>query len=155
MIGLHPWFRAVLYGLGGGLITAVLIGVPTAVIPNPFFERIVPTTPSNVFFLVTTSVLIGMLSATYAFPTACRLQEKRLTTGGVLSFFAVGCPVCNKIVLLLLGASGAVSFFEPIQPVLGLVAIALLLWAIWNRFQGIQKAIGHRYALDPDPLLRQ
>jgi hypothetical protein len=27
--------------------------------------------------------------------------------GGVLSFLGVGCPICNKIVELLLGISGA------------------------------------------------
>ena len=155
MTGLPPWFRAALYGLGGGLITTVIIGISTAVIPSPFFERMVPATPSNVFFLIATSALVGILSATYAFPTACSLQEKRLTAGGALSFFAVGCPVCNKIVLLFLGASGAVSVFEPIQPVLGLIAVALLLWAIWNRLQGIQKATGHRQVLDPQPSLHQ
>ena len=34
----------------------------------------------------------------------------------LLAFLAVGCPLCNKVVVLLLGASGALTYFEPIQP---------------------------------------
>ena len=52
------------------------------------------------------------------------------TVGGLVSFFAVGCPVCNKLVLLALGASGAVSWFAPVQPVLAVASVALMAWAL-------------------------
>ncbi|MFP5368480.1 MAG: hypothetical protein ACLGIS_16910, partial [Actinomycetes bacterium] len=53
--------------------------------------------------------------------------------GAIVSFFAVGCPVCNKLVLLALGTSGAMQYFEPIQPLLAALSIALLLWAFVKR----------------------
>jgi hypothetical protein len=53
--------------------------------------------------------------------------------GGLLTFFAVGCPVCNKVVLLALGTSGALTYFEPVQPLLSVGAIALLGWALARR----------------------
>ncbi len=51
----------------------------------------------------------------------------------VVAWFAVGCPVCNKLVVLALGTGGATSYFEPIQPLLGLASIAVLLAAYVTR----------------------
>jgi hypothetical protein len=53
----------------------------------------------------------------------------------MVSFFAVGCPVCNKLVLLALGASGAVTWFAPLQPFLALVSIGLLVVALRVRIR--------------------
>lgn len=54
--------------------------------------------------------------------------------GTVLAWFAVGCPVCNKIALLALGYTGAITWFAPIQPFLALGALVLtgvaLLWRL-------------------------
>ena len=47
--------------------------------------------------------------------------------------FAVGCPVCNKLVALALGAGGALTYFGPTQPVLGLLSVGLLLYALRER----------------------
>ena len=44
--------------------------------------------------------------------------------------FAVGCPVCNKVVLLALGSSGALTWFAPVQPLLAVLSIAGLAWAL-------------------------
>lgn len=48
-------------------------------------------------------------------------------SGGLLSFLAVGCPVCNKLVVLLLGLGGALQYFRPIQPVLAAAGLGLLV----------------------------
>jgi hypothetical protein len=55
-----------------------------------------------------------------------RRPRLRGGAGGLLTFFAVGCPVCNTLVLLPLGTNGAMSYFEPVQPVLSLAAVGLL-----------------------------
>ncbi|MEZ5295782.1 MAG: hypothetical protein R2697_05770 [Ilumatobacteraceae bacterium] len=46
--------------------------------------------------------------------------------GGLISFFAVGCPTCNKVVLLALGTTGALDWFAPAQPILAVLSIVLL-----------------------------
>lgn len=56
--------------------------------------------------------------------------------GGLVSFFAVGCPVCNKLVLVALGSTGALQWFAPIQPILAVAALGLLIWALRRRLQG-------------------
>lgn len=60
-------------------------------------------------------------------------KERFGAAGTIVSFFAVGCPVCNKLVLLALGSSGAVQYFEPLQPLLAIASIGLLLWAFLKR----------------------
>ena len=49
------------------------------------------------------------------------------TVGSMAAFVAIGCPLCNKIALLLLGASGALTVFAPLQPVIGAASLILLV----------------------------
>lgn len=120
----------------GAAVTALLVGMPTDVVPNPLFSRTVPVQWWNHPALAVTAVLAGVVLATYVrapdagdTPTAGRLGS----VGGVLSFFAVGCPVCNKLVLLLLGTSGALTYWAPLQPLVALASIALLAEAALRR----------------------
>jgi hypothetical protein len=125
------WFAA-----GTALATYLFIAIPTVLIDNPVFGREVPPTPWSRTALAISSVLAGLVAATYvATPdTAPRSREGRLgAAGGMVTFFAVGCPVCNKLVLLALGYSGAIRFFGPLQPYLAVGAIALLGWAFVGR----------------------
>jgi hypothetical protein len=119
--------------------TVVVIGVPTDLIDTPVFGRDVPPTWWAWPALAVTAVLTGMLVATYVrSPMAARRRDRARgwgAVGGVLSFFAVGCPVCNKLVLLALGTSGALQFFQPVQPVLAALSIGLLGWALAIRIR--------------------
>ncbi|WP_369204925.1 hypothetical protein [Streptomyces sp. PU-14G] len=179
-------------------LTALVVGVPTAVIPTPLFSRAVATPWWAWPTLALTALLAGLLLATYvrtadpaggrlsaasaasvgsvatvattASPTSAssatsgagssatetwvsespeppespgsqeasaRRSSTRLgTVGGALSFFAVGCPVCNKLVLLALGTSGALTVWQPLQPVLALASLTLLAVATVRRLAG-------------------
>ena len=55
---------------------------------------------------------------------------------GVLSLLAVGCPVCNKLVVLAIGVTGAMTIWAPLQPLLGVVSLVLMGWALWRRLIG-------------------
>ena len=108
------------------VITVLVVAIQTAMIPTPIFGREVGVTWWSWPVLIVTAVLSGMVFATYVREPGSapdtQLGEDRPSrfgvAGGVLTFFAVGCPVCNKIVLLALGASGALQWFAPIQPLL-------------------------------------
>ncbi|MET9663086.1 hypothetical protein [Streptomyces sp. NPDC006510] len=120
------------------LLTAVLIGVPTDVVPNPLFSRSVPVQGWNYPALAVTAILAGLVLGTYVRRPAPEMQEPPLggrlgSLGGLLSFLAVGCPVCNKAVLLLLGASGALSYWAPLQPLVAFASVALLAEAALRR----------------------
>jgi hypothetical protein len=128
---------------------ALLVAIPTDLIDTPLFTREIPPTWWSWPALVVSAVLAGLLTATYvAIPETSRCDDDRPENGrqersvkggyvgGILTFFAVGCPVCNKLVLLALGASGAMTWFEPIQPVLSIAAIGILAWALRTRLRG-------------------
>jgi hypothetical protein len=134
---------ALLYGALGAAFAALTIGIPTDVIPNPIFGRMTPVRAQDYVFLIVTALLAGILAASYALPQtrACSIQQGRATVGGFLSFLAIGCPTCNKIVVLLLGTSGAMSIFEPLQPFLAAASFALLLLAIWIRWRPVVQPV--------------
>jgi len=127
------WVAAAL----GAVSIAVLIGITTAMIPTPVFGRAVATTWWAWPVLAVTAVLGGLLSATYVRDPQAPTSEGRFgLAGGVLSYFAVGCPVCNKLALLALGYTGALQWFAPVQPFLGVAGMGLLGYALWRRLQG-------------------
>lgn len=130
---------AALLGLLGATVGALAVGVPTDVVPNPWFTRMTPVRTQDYIFLILAVVLSGLLTASYALPrlAACTTQQGKAVTGGMLSFFAIGCPVCNKLVILALGVSGALRYFEPIQPLLGILSLVLLGVAVWLRWRTI------------------
>lgn len=124
-------------GIAG--LTVVLIGVPTDLIDTAMFTRDIPVTWWAWLALAVTAALAGLLAASYVrSPLAPQRRDaagRWGTVGAVLGYFAVGCPVCNKLVLLALGTSGALQFFQPVQPLLAAVSIALLAWALITRIR--------------------
>ena len=131
------------------IVIALVVGLPTDVIPNPVFGRPVAVTWWSYPVLAITAILGGLLAATYTrdpAPTAPGLaasdalivDERSARTsglGGLLSFFAVGCPVCNKLVIVALGAVGARRWFEPIQPLLAVISVVLMVVALRARLR--------------------
>ena len=90
-----------------------------------------------------TALLGGLLVGTYvrhsgvslSTPDEIDTPTRNGSLAGLLSFFAVGCPVCNKLVIVALGATGARQWFEPIQPLLAVASIVLLAWALRARLR--------------------
>ena len=131
---LRTWTpRHWLVALGAGIAAALLVGLPTDVIPNPVFGRSIGVTWWSYPTLVLTGVLSGLLVATYVNASPDDGISRKGGVGGLLSFFAVGCPVCNKVVLLALGTVGARRWFEPVQPYLAVLSLVLLAWALRAR----------------------
>lgn len=153
------WLAAV----AAAAATVIVVAIPTDMIDTPLFTRDIPVTWWAWPVLIINGMLAGLVAATYVArrdpPPSEAAQDdtdswndteksaparrrgrrqkdsgsKFGTVGGIATFFAVGCPVCNKLVLIALGYTGAIQFFEPIQPYLALGAIALLGWAFVAR----------------------
>ena len=122
-------------------LVAAAIGIPTDVLPNPWFTRMTPATTSNYFFWVASSFLTGALLATYLLPRGARNRIAAAGAGsGYLGVLAVGCPVCNKLVVALLGVSGAFNYFAPIQPLLGAAGLAMAGVALFIRLRAARRA---------------
>lgn len=126
------WGTAVVVAIA----TFFVIGIPTAVISNPVFGRAIGVTAWSMPVLIATSVLSGMLFATYVRMDSVVTDEipaKVGSVGGFLAYLAVGCPVCNKIALVALGSTGAIQYFAPVQPYLGAAGVLLLMYALRKR----------------------
>ena len=127
------WTAAVL----GAVAVAVVTGIPTVMIPNPLFDRMIEASWWTRPAWVVTAVLSGLLLATYL-GASTEERERGVRRGGVAGFvgyLAIGCPTCNKLVVLALGSSGAVSWFAPIQPLLAVASIVVLAIALRARLR--------------------
>ena len=126
----------------GAVVTALLTGVPTEMIGNPWFVRMTPVLWWNRPVWLLTAVLAGLLLATYVGATSGEGADgpgtsRRGGIGGALGYLAIGCPVCNKIVVVALGTSGALSWFAPIQPLLAIGSLVLLAVALRTRLRSV------------------
>lgn len=124
------WWGAAAVACAGWLLVS---GVPTGIVETPLYARMTPVLWWNYPLWVANSVLAGVLTAAYlrgGFGAIGGRTGGGLVGGGLLSVFAVGCPVCNKLVVLVLGFGGAMSYFAPLQPVLGLASTGLLLYGL-------------------------
>lgn len=136
-----------LVALLGSVASLVLLGLVSAIIPNPLFARTIPPDGPAIGVWIASAPLMGILLATsLSSPRSASVVPGRdltgrgLTIGSLATFFAIGCPVCNKIVLLALGTSGALNIFAPIQPLIGvgslLILAATVRWSLGRRARG-------------------
>lgn len=136
---LRRWVVAAVGAAGIVLVVAI----PTAIVPNSFFTRSMPVTWWSYPVLVLTGVAGGLLLASYMrdgqppvdAPQKVDRPSRMGLAGTTLAFFAVGCPVCNKVVLIALGASGAMTWFAPLQPLLAAASLVLLAVALRVRLR--------------------
>ena len=129
--------KPILFGLAGAAVAGTIMGVPTAVIVSPLFGRMTPVRPQDTGFLVVNALLLGLIAATFGLPKGPASCQRGTVGGGFLGALAIGCPVCNHVVVAVIGVSGALAYWGPIQPVLGAAAVLLLLWTLWRRLQGV------------------
>lgn len=123
--------------VGGGVFA--LFGVVTGLIPNSFYVRMVPRTPVDYLFLVLTAVLAAVYAAQRLATERPAADddgtgEDRWAMGGMVGgFLAVGCPTCNVFLLALFGSSAAMTYVDPLRPVLGVLSVVILAGLIYVR----------------------
>jgi hypothetical protein len=118
-------------GVSVGTGAFALFGVVTGLVPNPLYVRMVPRTFLDYLFLTLTAGLLGVYSVQ-------RVSEDNRddgvavlgTVGGVLAF---GCPICNVVLLALFSTSALMTYLDPLRPLLGVVAVALLGGLVYYR----------------------
>jgi hypothetical protein len=121
--GARFWLGAAAWTIVIGLAT----GVPTVLIDNPFFRRMTPASRWQYVSWAIAAAAGGLVLAARNLSGVNCKTERRTVAGNGLAFLAVGCPICNKVVVGLLGVSGALTYFAPLQPVLGVASLILLL----------------------------
>lgn len=124
-----------------GAASFLVLGMTSSLIDNPIFGRSVPPTPWAMDVLVLTSILAGLLAATYFRNLSAPVDDderpaRKGLVGGILAYLAIGCPACNKLVIVALGSTGAIQVFAPIQPYLAAAGLLVLVWALYVRLRG-------------------
>ena len=120
------------------VLAAVFLGVPTDLLPTPLFRRMSPIPWWDYPIWVASAALAGLIAATYDGSSGVVSgREKAEVGGGLLSYLAVGCPSCNKLAVLALGAGGTSSYFAPVQPFLGLLGLGVLAATLTWRLCGL------------------
>ena len=147
--------RFIAWAIAWALASLLAFGLVAAIIPNPVFGRQIPPEPFAMAVWLVSAPLMGLLGATYSAPaipaaTATRLMPLIIepaggashrqgttlgTVAGFGAFLAIGCPVCNKVALVLLGAGGAMTVFAPLQPLIGAASLVLLAGTLAWRFR--------------------
>ena len=131
-------WRYLLATLVAAAAVVMALAIPTAILDNPWFSRMTPVEPEQYAFWIATSLLSGALIATYLLPELRRGIASAGVGAGLLGVFAVGCPICNKLVVGLIGVSGALNYFAPIQPLIGAAAVGLSGWALFIRYRALR-----------------
>lgn len=123
-------------------------GLPTDLIPNPWFTRMTPPQWYAYPVWLVVAMLSGVLVASYL---GVRGRSCAPSAGGepyvgvvgsVAAWLAVGCPVCNKLVVAAIGVGGALSWFAPVQPWLAALSVLSLLGALWSRARTLRRCGG-------------
>lgn len=146
--------RFLAWALAWTAASLVAFGLVSAIIPNPVFGRQIPPEPFAYWIWLLSAPLMGLVGATYSAPiraplpasspatftlAAAQPEARNGSTLGALAgfgaFLAIGCPVCNKLVLVLLGTSGALTIWAPLQPVIGAASLLLLAGTLAWRFR--------------------
>lgn len=118
-----------------GSLLAILIfaafGTISALWQNPFFIRMTPTTGFEISLLAIQAILFGIY---FSIPTDY-CSTKTLSTGGVMGFLGVACPVCNKILLYLFGAELLLAYLEPARIYLAAIGTLIVGMALYIKLE--------------------
>lgn len=135
-----------LFGIRGSLVASaagiamlLVVGVVTAIVDNPLFVRMTPVRAQDYAIWFASGLLMGLIAGTFVGSTPAAHKGTAMS-GGLLSLLAVGCPICNKLVVLLLGVSGALTIFGPAQLYLGVLSVVLLAWTFHLRVRAVVRA---------------
>ena len=134
-----PLMVSVIIGILVGVTIFLLLGIPTDIIENQRYLRMIPFTPLDVFFLVSTAILMGVYAGlmTYLKITnkVTKISTKYGTSGTVFSFFAISCPTCIQFLVILFGTTSMMTYYNPVRPYIGVLSILLISYGIYRLIQ--------------------
>lgn len=125
----HEWKNIIFYFL----VITLLFGTVTALWVNPIFIRKIEVKPLDyvVFglYAIFGSLYMGIDNQ------SCAINKKSGYFGGILGFLGFACPTCNMILVMLVGNSILLTYFEPIRHILGFIGVFLLLKGVYQKIK--------------------
>lgn len=136
--------KHVLIGIAVSVPAFLMFGIPTDLVPTPFFIRMVPAGPLDYLFLMLTSLLVGAFVALHLYgrrANSAHRGEGTILGGSLGSIVAFGCPICNKLLVVLIGVGGALNFIDPYRPVIGTLSVAAMGTAVYLKAQAVRSPV--------------
>jgi hypothetical protein len=129
--------KSMLTALASALVVLLIFGIPTALIPIGVYIRMIEVTILDYLFLLASSALVGTYVGFWSYSRWKGSQGTGAAAlgGGAASFFAVSCPVCNVLLVSLIGTTSIMVFLEPLRPILGLVGLIMLGLAVYYKYR--------------------
>lgn len=133
--------RFFIIGVISAIIIFFLFGIPTDVIPNKLYTRMIPSTSLDLFFLSIISLMLGTYTGLFFY---LRYKKKKQSnaaayagTGG--SFLAISCPICISLLVWVFGAAVLMAYLEPLRPYIGFLSIGLIGFGLYGQIKIIKK----------------
>ena len=135
--------KSYVMGISVALFVFTVFGIVTVLIKNKFFIRMTPVHWYDYLFLALTATLSGVYAGFWYYnknnnksiSNKCNYTAAGGVIGGLFSF---GCAICNKLLVFLLGLSGVMIYFMPLQPTLGVMSIAILSYAVYIQLRNMK-----------------
>ncbi|MBL4693634.1 MAG: hypothetical protein JKY92_09940 [Magnetovibrio sp.] len=118
--------KRLLAGVIMSIVMFVAMGTVTALWDNPFFGRMTAVGEWEVGLLILLSVLSGL----YVVIRRPFCSNTTASVGGVIGFFGIACPVCNKILLVLFGSELLLTYYEPVRLYITILGVLIAFWAL-------------------------
>ena len=116
----------------------LLLGIPTAIIPTPWFIRMNEPTILDYSFLILESLMAGFYLTLSFIQKERGMAGRCAVGGGILGFLAFACPTCNKLLVLLFGTGLLINYFRPIQLYVGFIGLVLFGAALYIKIQQVK-----------------
>ena len=143
--------KFLIIGAVSSILIFLLFGIPTATIPTRFYTRMLPATKLDIFFLIASSLMLGIYIALFFYLKSAKKTKKSKKknnspnnpsicagTGAVGSFLAASCPICIQLLVILFGTATMLTYFDPLRPYIGFLSLALIGWGIHREIQTIK-----------------
>ncbi len=128
------------YALLYSVLCFIIFGIVSVLIPNKFFARMSSISSLDYIFLILTSILLGLYLSLrqYQKKNASKTCTITAASGGTGGFLSFGCAVCNKLLILIFGLAGVLTYIEPYQPIIGFIGVGLLSYATYQQIQQVR-----------------
>ena len=130
-----------LIGIISALLIFILVGIPTAVISNKFYTRMIPSTSLDIFFLIASSLLLGSYVGLFFYLKHNKKKQENAYaySGAASSFVAISCPICIKLLVFIFGAAALMAYLAPLRPYIGFLSLALIGFGLYKEIEIIKR----------------
>jgi|TARA_B100001964_G_scaffold245570_1_gene333561 hypothetical protein len=111
----------------------LVLGITTDIIPTIFYKRMIQTSILDYVFLISTSIMLGgyLTLNVYGKSKLGKKEDVVALGGGITGLFAFGCPMCNAILITIVGTGSIMFYYEYIRPLVGILSVCIIAFCMY------------------------